>query len=106
MTRGGAHHQHEGETMRNRLTIFFAVAFAAIARLAVVGAVPAKAAIGAADDRQLTNPTGWATYTGVSPSTITSLLNTNHARLTDIQAESSSTFTVVMVANSGAYAVG
>jgi hypothetical protein len=91
--------------MRNRLSFFFAVAVMAIGFLAGAG-TPAKAGVGPGDDRQLNTPTGWATYTGVTLSQISSLLTANNARLTDIQAETPSTFTVVMVSNTGAYASG
>lgn len=82
------------------LTIQFAVA------VSVAGS--ASAATGAADDRQLTTPTAWWTYTGVTGVTLSSLLSTNHARLTSLQVDDPSvpTFTAVMVGNSGAYASG
>jgi hypothetical protein len=66
---------------------------------------PALADVGPADDRLLATPTSWWTYTGVTPSEVTSYLAVNNARLTDIQATSSSPkLTVTMVANSGDYA--
>jgi len=92
--------------MKNRLASLFAIAFVAIGLLGIMGALPASAAVGPGDDRQLRTPTGWATYTGVTLSQISSLLTANNARLTDIQAETPSTFTVVMVSNAGAYASG
>lgn len=53
-------------------------------------------------------PTGWWFYTGISAAQVTSYLNTNGARLTDIEVQSVSsgvpTFTVRMVKNSGNYA--
>src|SRR4051812_34849454 len=91
-------------TMKNRLASFFAIVIMAIGFLAATGTLPARAGVGPGDDRQLQTPTGWATYTGVTLSQISSLLSANNARLTDIQAETPTTFTVVMVSNTGAYA--
>ena len=93
-------------TMKNRLASLFAIAFVAIALLGAVGALPASAAVGPGDDRQLKTPTGWWTYNGVTLAQIGSLVSANGARLTDIQAESPTKFTVTMVSNSGAYASG
>jgi len=92
--------------MKKTLLVLFAATFMSIGMLATTGALPANAAVGPGDDRQLTTPTSWWTYTGVSAAQVTSHLSTNHARLTDIQIDSTTgpTFTVVMVANSGAYA--
>ncbi len=74
----------------------------------VVGAGSASASTGPADDRQMTAPVGWWTYTGATVTTLSSLLNTNHARLTDLKVDDPSipTFTAVMVSNSGPYASG
>lgn len=53
-------------------------------------------------------PTAWWFYTGISAAQVTSYLNANAARLTDIEVQSVSagvpTFTVRMVRNSGNYA--
>ncbi len=61
------------------------------------------------DDRSTAVPTAWWLYTGASASTIGSLINTNAARLTDIELYSVVNgvpyFTVRMVKNSGTYAV-
>ncbi len=62
------------------------------------------------DDRSVAVPTGWWVYTNVTSTQITSFLNQNSARLTDIEvyssvAGSAPRFTVRMVKNSGAYAV-
>jgi hypothetical protein len=75
--------------------------------VALVAAGPASAAVGPADDRQLSTPTGWATYNGATAAQVSSYLSANSARLTDIQVESSTpTFTVTMVRNSGSYSSG
>lgn len=88
----------------------FVLIMAVIVQLFVglVVSSPASAATGPADDRMLTTPTGWWTYTGATVSQISTLLNSNHARLTDLKVDDPSvpTFTVVMVANSGDYASG
>ncbi len=61
------------------------------------------------DDRSVSVPTGWWTYTGITASSVTSLLNSNAARLTDVEIHSivsgQPRFTVRMVRSSGAYAV-
>jgi beta-lactamase class A len=61
------------------------------------------------DDHSVNVPTGWWTYTNVSATQISTYLNQNGARLTDIEVYSVTNgeprFTVRMVANSGAYAV-
>ena len=53
-------------------------------------------------------PTAWWFYTGISAAQVTSYLNANGARLTDIEVQSVSagvpSFTVRMVKNSGTYA--
>jgi hypothetical protein len=88
----------------------FVLALALTVQLAV-GAVlagNAAASSGPADDRQLTVPTSWWSYTGVSATQLSSLLTTNHARLTDLQVDNTTgpTFTAVMVSNSGTYSSG
>ena len=84
------------------------VAAVAVLQLTVavlMGAGSAHASVGPADDRQLSTPTGWATYNGVTATQVNSYSSSNSARLTDIQVESSTpTFTVTMVKNSGSYA--
>ena len=95
-----------GDKMRSRLAVVLAVALVAIALLGITATPPAKAAIGPGDDRQLTTPTGWWTYTGVTLTQIGNLLTAKNARLTDIQAETTTTFTVVMIPNTGAYTSG
>lgn len=87
--------------MKTNIARFFAFAFVAIALLGAT-ALPARAGIGPADDRQRTDPSGWWTYTGVTVSQIATLLSNRNARLTEIQAESPTTFTVVMIPNTGA----
>jgi hypothetical protein len=64
----------------------------------------ASASVGPADDRLLSAPASWKTYTDLTATQVTARLSANHARLTDIQVTSSApTFTVTMVRNSGAY---
>jgi hypothetical protein len=87
------------------------LALAVVAQLAVVMAISARsanAAVGPADDRQLTTPTSWWRYTGVTATQVSSLLSANKARLTDIGVDNASipSFTVEMVRNSGSYASG
>jgi hypothetical protein len=73
-------------------------------QVAALGPTDAYADVGPADDRLLSTPTGWWTYTGVTPSEVTSYLAANNARLTDIQATSAApTLTVTMVENTGSY---
>ena len=94
--------------MKNKLAVFVAVALVAIGLLGMAGTLPARAAVGPADDRQMTTPTGWATYTGVTAAQVSNLVSANGARLTDIQVDNAATptFTVVMVRNAGSYASG
>lgn len=58
------------------------------------------------DDRLSTVQGGWWTYTGVTASQVNSLLQANGARPTNIRVDdpATPTFTVTMVADSGAYA--
>ena len=77
---------------------------------AMVGtAAPAAAAVGPGEDRQISAPTGWWAYSNISAAQVTSTLNANGARLTDIRVDhtgASPTFSVTEVSNSGAYASG
>lgn len=62
------------------------------------------------DDHSTTTPTAWWTYNGVSASQISGFINSNHARLTELEvdgldAHGAPLFSVRMVSNSGAYAV-
>jgi hypothetical protein len=59
------------------------------------------------DDKSVSVPTAYWTYTNVSTSTISSYLAANGARLTDIEVYNAATgrFTVTMVRNTGAYGV-
>jgi len=61
------------------------------------------------DDHSVNVPTGWWTYTNVTAAQVGTFLNQNGARLTDLEVYAVSngvpTFSVRMVANSGAYAV-
>ncbi|MGY0236001.1 hypothetical protein [Longispora urticae] len=56
------------------------------------------------DDREISNPTGWWTYLNVDAAQVSSLLNANDARPTDLRVLSTSPlrFSVTMVRNSGA----
>ncbi|MEU5876371.1 serine hydrolase domain-containing protein [Spirillospora sp. NPDC047279] len=80
---------------------------------AAKAATTATAAVAAADptygdDQLLTSQTGWWSLNGVTAAEITSYLDAKGARPTDIVAEPNAaggtpTFTVTMVANTGAY---
>jgi hypothetical protein len=85
--------------------IVFGVVIAVIvATGAHVNAPQASAAIGPADDRQMSTATSWWTYNGITADQLTSHLAANGARPTDIQVESSEPrFSVVMVRNAGSY---
>jgi Beta-lactamase enzyme family len=86
----------------------------AAALLALTPVVGLARTAGADDPTSSTNDTsvhvatGWWWYTGVTPAQISSYLSTNHARLTQLKVEdpTADTFSVVMVANSGAFASG
>lgn len=87
------------------------VALAVVIQLGAVvaiGAGPASAAIGPVDDRQMTAPTSWWTYSGVTATQVGNLFSANKARLTDISVDDPAipSFTVVMVKNSSSYASG
>jgi hypothetical protein len=96
--------------MKKRLTTLIGVASLVAATLAItVAPQSASAAVGPGEDRQLASPTAWWTYTGATASQVTSSINTNHARLTDIKLSysgNSPRFVVTEVANSGAYSTG
>jgi hypothetical protein len=74
----------------------------------VTGIAPANAAVGPADDRLQTQPTGWWTYANVDAGTVSAKLSANGARLTDLRVNSASPlrFTVTMVRNTGTYSSG
>ncbi|MDT4917864.1 MAG: hypothetical protein QOH89_2564 [Pseudonocardiales bacterium] len=92
---------------RTRAAVLTVAAVLQLSVVALVSAGSANAAIGPADDRQLSTPTSWATYNGVTAAQVSSYLSANSARLTDIQVESSTpTFTVTMVNNAGSYSSG
>jgi hypothetical protein len=76
--------------------------------VAFVGAGAANAAVVPGDDRQLSTPASWWTYTGATATQVNNYLSANGARLTEVQVDSASTptFTVVMVKNSGSYSSG
>jgi hypothetical protein len=93
--------------MRKKLTSLLAVGAAVMGLSAVMSPQSASAAVGPGEDRQLTSPTGWYTYTGLTVAQISSTLTSNSARLTDLQLDQATgTYTVTEVANSGAYASG
>jgi hypothetical protein len=90
-----------------RKALVVTLALAAQVAVGTVAATTAGASTGPADDRQLSTPTSWWSYSGVTAATLGTLLSHNHARLTDLQVDntaSTPTFTAVMVANSGSYA--
>ena len=92
---------------RTKAAILAVAAVLQMTVVALIGSAPANAAVGPADDRQLSTPTSWATYNGATAAQVNSYLSANSARLTDIQVESSTpTFTVTMVKNSGSYSSG
>src|SRR3954452_14704678 len=79
----------------------------AAAALVAIDSRPAAAAVGSREDRQMSKPTPWAQYTGVTATQVNSYLSANSARLTDISVASSTpTFNVTMVRNDGAYQTG
>lgn len=59
------------------------------------------------DDKSVSIPTGWSTYTDRTVAQINTLLGNNQARLTDIEPfdTAGNRFTVTMVQNAGVYAV-
>jgi hypothetical protein len=89
------------------------LAKAAIVLALVATALTVAAAPGAADttattnDRNISKPTAWWTYTNVTEAQVSTYLRTNGARLTDIEIYNPGTsrFTVTMVKNTGSYAV-
>jgi hypothetical protein len=90
---------------RNMAALVAAVTTLQLAVVVLVGSGSAHAAVGPADDRQLSTPVSWATYNGATAAQVNSHLSANSARLTSVQVESSTpTFTVTMVKNSGSYA--
>jgi hypothetical protein len=73
---------------------------------AVVTPLPASAAVGAGEDREIASPVGWWAYDNVTAAGVTSLLRTDNARLTDVKVTYSGStpkFSVAMVQNTGAY---
>ena len=92
--------------MRRRITTILAAAlFAGLAVGTIPASGPATAAVGPGEDRQISSPAAWWTYTGVDATFVADRLAANGARLTDIKVESASPllFTVTMVKNDGAY---
>src|SRR5580698_624434 len=69
--------------------------------LVVAGVLP----LWSQDDNENTTPTAWWIYTGQSVDDIENTISNLNARVTDIEADTSSnTFTVTYVQNTGAYA--
>lgn len=70
--------------------------------------VPALADTNAlTDDKSVSVPTGWFSYTNQTAAQVNTLLGNNQARLTDVETfdTAGTRFTVTMVKNAGAYAV-
>ena len=88
--------------------VMTAIAAVGIAAAGVVsGASSASAAVGPGEDRQISTPTSWWTYTGITAAQVSSTLQSNGARLTDLKVDYSGPtlkFTVTEVRNTGAYA--
>jgi hypothetical protein len=91
-----------------KLTAMAAIVLAGLTIGLVPGAAPASASVGPGEDRQISSPAGWWTYTGVDAAYVAGRLSANGARLTDIKVEGGSPlkFTVTMVRNTGVYASG
>ena len=94
--------------MKHRMILLAAVALVAQLAVGFAATTHAGASVGPADDRQQTWPTGWWTYTGVTASTLSTLVTKDGARITSLQVDNPSvpTFTAVLVQNTGPYASG
>jgi Beta-lactamase enzyme family len=95
--------------MNARHALLGAAAAAALVLSSLVGAAaPARAGTGPGPgfDRQISEPTGWWSYSALTTSQLSAKLTANHARLTDLQVRSTSplTFVATMVADSGDFA--
>jgi hypothetical protein len=110
-------HSPSRRTPRHRsltaaVTLF--AALLAVPNLAAAAPEPAAvpnapvAAPGAREDRLLTTPTRWWTYGNISANSVAAQLDAHGARLTDLHVDSVTPlrFTVTMVRNTGAYALG
>jgi hypothetical protein len=102
----GAAHTHTGRLKRppaGRLMIALVLALATL--FTSMAAVASADPTAATDDKSVSAPTGWWTYTNVTADKVGELLNANGARLTDVEVYSvaAGTFTVTMVKNSGEY---
>jgi hypothetical protein len=88
------------------LATFLTIAATVLGALAAAGS--AAAVTGPSDDRLLTTPTSWWTYSNIDANTVSAKVNENGARITDLRVNSSSPlrFTVTMVKNAAAYASG
>lgn len=92
--------------MRKRAAALLSAIVIATMMLAFVAVAPAAASKGPADDRQLTTPVTWWSFTGLTAADVTTNLSAHSARLTDLTYDTQTqTFTVTMVANSGGYKV-
>jgi hypothetical protein len=79
-----------------------------VAALLLVPAAQASADLNAnTDDSNISTPTGYWTYANVTTAQVSSFLDANGARLTDVEPfdVAAGTWTVTMVRNAGAYAV-
>ncbi|MFL5824267.1 MAG: serine hydrolase [Solirubrobacteraceae bacterium] len=82
-----------------------ALSVAGVVAIMAAAAVPALAdSTAATGDESVSVPTAWHVYTGLTPAQITHALG-NSNRLVELRRAANGTFTVAMVANSGAYAV-
>jgi hypothetical protein len=91
-----------------RILAVLLMAVLTLTPIAVATSRPAAAddPTAATNDTSVRPGTAWWWYHGVTPSTLNSLVATNHARLTQVKVEnpaSGPTFSAVMVANSGRY---
>jgi Beta-lactamase enzyme family len=85
--------------------LVLALLIALATMLTTMAAGAAADTTAATDDRSVSAPTGWWTYSNVTADKVGELLNQNGARLTDVEVYSATanTFTVTMVKNAGDY---
>ena len=96
------------KTAHRRLSGLIVAGLAGTLLIATAPAAHAALVVTPGDDRVRVTPTTWWTYGAQGPSTVTSLLNTNNARLTDLSVYSTNPlrFNVTMVPNTGANSIG
>jgi hypothetical protein len=94
--------------MRTRIGALLVVALVAQLGVSIASTSIASASTGPGDDRQQTAPTGWWTYTGVTASTLSTIITQDGARITSLQVDDPTvpTFTAVLVQNAGTYGSG